>query len=191
MRLQEAHDLIKKLKEADIVLVSERGLQHSINKILQRSRWHHVMLYIGQGRTLEVTPSNGAHICDLLYDLTEKHYQEIKVLRMTKLTQKQRRMIARNAIKTFIHKKFSWLQYLKIVIGRTLHQQNNGSRSLICKPGHKCNVHSIACSNMVAIAYYENGFPIIEKYMPEYIVPRDYEKAEGFKKVIARKIKTS
>jgi hypothetical protein len=28
---------------------------------------------------------------------------------------------------------------------------------------------------MVAMAYYEAGFPISDRYMPEYVVPKDYE----------------
>ena len=63
----------------------------------------------------------------------------------------------------------------------------SGNKSLVCKPGHRCNTKKIACSNMVAIAYYEAGFPISERYMPEYIVPKDYERAEDFKTVIDRK----
>ena len=192
MRLEDAHRLIKKLKDADIVLVSESGIRHTLNRLLQRSKWHHVMLYVGLGRTLEVTPRNGAHICDLLHDLTEKHYREIKVLRMPRLTDRQRKAIVKDAVKTFVHKKFSWLQYGKIIIGRTLELWGKeGNKSMVCKPGHKCNMSSIACSNMVAIAYFENGFSISEKYMPEYVVPRDYEEAKVLKKIVDRKFRTS
>ncbi len=192
MQLEEAHKLIKKLKEADIILVNERGVQHTFNRLLQRSKWHHVMLYVGQGRTLEVTPRNGAHLCDFLHDLTEKLYREIKILRMTKLTERQRKIIVKDAVKTFVHKKFSWIQYGKIILGRTLELWGKeGNKSMVCKPGHKCNMSSIACSNMVAIAYFENGFQISEKYRPEYVVPRDYEEAEGFKIIVGRKFRTS
>ena len=85
-------------------------------------------------------------------------------------------------------KKFSWVQYAKIVLGRSLHWRKEGNKSLVCKPGHKCNTGSVACSNMVAMAYYEAGFPISEQYMPEYIVPKDYETAKGFKAVMEKKL---
>ena len=187
----EARRLIGKLKPGDIILVSEKGLQHAINRFLQRSRWHHVMLYIGKGRTMEVTPRNGAHICDLTHDLTEKLYFAFKALRKKGLSTAQRQNIAMVAQKTFSGKKFSWGQYLKVVIGRALHSNKQGSHSLVCRPGHKCNTNSVACSNMVAMAYYEAGFPISENYMPEYVVPRDYEVARGFFVVIDKKLTPS
>ncbi|MBI2175960.1 hypothetical protein HYU40_01245 [Candidatus Woesearchaeota archaeon] len=175
-RLKDANSLIKKLREADIILVSEKGLLHGINRMLQRSKWHHVMMYMGQGRTIEVTPRKGCHICDLMYDLTEKEYFAYKVLRNKRLTKAQRKRIVNEALKLFLGKKFSWLQYAKIVIGRTLELwREEGNKSLVCKPGHKCSAGTVACSNMVAMAYYEAGFPVSEKYMPEYVVPKDYE----------------
>lgn len=189
MKLADAQKLIRKLKDADVVLVSEKGLLHSINRVLQRSKWHHVMLYIGQGRTIEATPRNGAHICDLLHDLTEKPYIAWKILRNKKLTAMQRQEIVNTALKLFEGKKFSWVQYAKIVLGRTMHWRKEGNKSLVCKPGHKCNTGSVACSNMVAMAYYEAGFPISEQYMPEYVVPKDYETAKGFDVVLERKLK--
>ena len=179
-RLKAAQRIIKKLRRADIVLVSERGLLHSINRTLQRSKWHHVMLYIGEGRTLEVTPKKGAHICDLVYDLTEKSYIAYKVLRNRKFTDRQRGKVVETAIKLFLGKKFSWMQYAKIIIGRTLHWEMEGGKSLVCKPGHKCMTDSVACSNMVAMAYYISGFPIGDRYMPEYVVPKDYEASKNF-----------
>ena len=188
-RLRNAQQLIKRLSEADIILVSEKGLLHSINRMLQRSKWHHVMLYIGNGRTIEVTPKKGAHICDLMYDLTEKEYFAYKILRNKKLTNKQKRKIVGMALKLFLGKKFSWAQYAKIVIGRTLELwRKEGSRSLVCKPGHKCSAVSVACSNMVAMAYYEAGFPVSEKYMPEYVVPKDYEESKAFSTVFKGKL---
>ena len=189
MKQADAKRLIRKLKEGDVVLVSERGLQHSINRLLQRSQWHHVMLYVGKGYTIEATPRNGAHTCDLFHDLTEKPYTALKVLRNRKLTAKQRKEIAETALKMFSGKRFSWLQYAKIIIGRTLELWGKeGSKSLICKPGHECNTGSVACSNMVAMAYYEAGFQISEKYMPEYVVPKDYEDAKGFYVVFEKKL---
>lgn len=188
MSLAEARRLIKKLHTADIVLVSEKGLLHSINRALQRSKWHHVMLYVSSGRTLEATPRNGTHLCDLLHDLTEKPYIAIKVLRNKKLKDSQRKRIVKTALRLFEGKKFSLLQYLKIILGRTLHWRREGSKSLVCKPGHQCNTDSVACSNMVAMAYYEAGFLLSERYMPEYVVPGDYEKAKEFSVVFERKL---
>ncbi len=187
-RLRDAHNLIKKLQEADIILVSEKGLLHDINRMLQRSKWHHVMLYIGNGRTIEATPKKGAHICDLMYDLTEKEYFAYKVLRNKKLTKVQRKKVVDMALKFFLGKKFSWGQYARIVLGRTLHWRKEGNRSLVCKPGHRCSMESVACSNMVAMAYYEAGLPVTERYMPEYVVPKDYETSKALSKVAEGKI---
>ena len=188
-RLQDAHNLIKGLHEADVILVSEKGLLHDINRMLQRSKWHHVMLYIGNGRTIEATPKKGAHICDLMYDLTEKDYFAYKILRNKKLTNAQRKKIVNTALKLFLGKRFSWLQYAKIVIGRTMHWRNKDNKSLVCKPGHRCSMESVACSNMVAMAYYEAGFPISDRYMPEYVVPKDYETSKALSVVSEGKIR--
>ena len=148
------------------------------------------MLYVGKGETLEATPRNGAHICDLLHDLIEKPYRAIKILRNKKLTAKQRKLIVDTALKLFKGKKFSWVQYAKIIFGRTLELwRKEGNKSLVCKPGHKCNTGSVACSNMVAMAYYEAGFPISEKYMPEYVIPKDYENSPQLSKILEGKIR--
>lgn len=191
MGVKVAHRLARKLKKGDIILVSERGLMHLGNKLLQRSRWNHIMLYIGRGFTFEVTPRNGAHICDFIHDLTEKRYAELKVLRKRIFTNSARKKVIRMALKLFKKEKFSPWQYLKIVLGRTLNWGNQGSKSHVCLPNHTCGMGSVVCSNMVALAYYEAGFPISEKYMPEYVVPKDYENAKGFKTVLNKKIKTS
>ncbi len=189
-RLEYAQHIIKKLQEADIVLVSEKGLLHSLNRMLQRSKWHHVMLYIGNGRTIEVTPKKGAHICDLMYDLTEKQYFAYKILRNKELSDRQRKKITGTALKLFLGKKFSWAQYAKIITGRLLELwKEEGNKSLACKPGHRPNVTNVACSNMVAMAYYEAGFPVSEKYMPEYVVPKDYENSKDFSTVFKGELK--
>ncbi len=190
-RLSAAHRLIGMLRKADIILVSEKGLLHSINRVLQRSKWHHVMMYIGQGRTIEVTPKKGSHICDLMYDLTEKDYFAYKILRPKKLSDRQRKKIVNTALKFFLGKKFSWVQYGRIVFGRTWHWRKEGNKSLVCMPGHKCSMGSVACSNMVAMAYYEAGFPVSEKYMPEYVVPKDYEESPILAKILEGKIRTA
>lgn len=182
----DAKKLIRKLREGDVLLVSERGAIHALNRVLQHSRWHHVMLYIGKGRTLEVTPRNGAHVCDLVHDLTEKPYMALKVLRNKKLTEKQRKAIVKTALSMFSGKKFSYGQYFKIFLGRILHWHKQGSDSHVCKPGRRCHVHDVACSNMVAMAYYEAGFQISENYRPEYVVPNDYETSKGFSTVFQK-----
>ncbi len=188
-RLRDARSIIKRLQEADIILVSEKGLLHDINRILQRSRWHHVMLYIGNGRTIEATPKKGAHICDLMYDLTEKEYFAYKVLRNKRLTSAQRKKVVNMALKFFLGKKFSWGQYARIVFGRTLHWRNRDNKSLVCKPGHRCSMESVACSNMVAMAYYEASLPVTESYKPEYVVPKDYEMSKALSVVSEGRIK--
>ena len=191
MELKEARKLVKKLKVGDIVLISEKGLKHMLNKLLQRSKWNHVMLYMGKGQTMEVTPRNGAHICDLMHDLTEKPYAAWKALRFKKLTDSQRKSITKTALKLFKGKKFAPVQYAKIILGRSLHWKMNGNRSMVCKPNHTCNIESVVCSNMVAIAYYEAGYPIIARYMPEYVIPKDYESSTELSKVTEGKANSS
>lgn len=184
----EARILIKHLRRGDVVLVSEKGLKHLISKLLQRSRWNHVMLYIGKGRTIESTPRKGAHICNLMHDLTRKPYAAYKVLRNMKLSQTERRKVVETALRLFNGKKYSWGQYFKIIIGRTL-QLRGGNKSAVCTPNHKCNALAVACSNMVAMAYYDADFPVSDRYKPEYVVPKDYEGSPALRTVFEREIR--
>src|SRR3989338_3116225 len=188
MTYAKARALIRRLKEADIVLVREKGLKHAINRILQRSRWHHVMIYIGKGHTMEVTPRNGSHMCDLFHDLTEKQYLAIKVLRDKSLTLLQRKGIARTAVRCFNGRKFSWMQYARIVVGRTLSWKRNPTESRTQGQARRYRAGSVACSNMVAMAYYEAGHSIIAEHMPEFVVPKDYEEAKGLKTIMSKKL---
>ena len=42
---------------------------------------------------------------------------------------------------------------------------------------------------MVAMAYYEAGFPVSERYKPEYVVPKDYEKSTALRAVFEKKLR--
>ncbi len=169
-------NLAKKLVEGDILLVSERGLKHAINRALGRSRWHHVMLYVGRGRVIEATPKKGCHISKL--DLSKDCYIGYKALRNRRLTMAQRRKLVRTAISSFYGKKFSWMQLGMAGLRAVFGCAGNG-RMQIARGSHDCNTERIICSNMIAIAYYKLGHPISRKYLPEYVMPRDYDRLEA------------
>ena len=166
--------IIKKLKEGDIILISEKGLKHSLNRALGRSRWHHIMLYIGQGRVLEATPRKGCHISKL--DLTKECYLGFKALRHAKINDLSRRKIAATAVRIFLGRKFDWWQLIKVFFRRQLVFMGNNGRA--CRPGYKCNFGSVICSNLVAMSYHLEGCSIGDKWAPEYVMPRDYDKLE-------------
>ena len=179
--------LIEKLEEGDIILVSEKGLKHSLNRAFGRSRWHHIMLYIGQGKVLEVTPRKGCHISKL--DLTKECYLGFKALRHAKINDLSRRKIAATAVRIFLGRKFDWRQLIKVFFRRQLVFIGNNGRAR--KPGYKCNFGSVICSNLVTMAYHIRGHSISDKWAPEYVMPRDYgklEKSREFSIVFERKL---
>ncbi|MBI2581479.1 hypothetical protein HYV85_06795 [Candidatus Woesearchaeota archaeon] len=181
--------LVKKLIEGDILVVSEKGLKHAVNRFFGRSRWHHVMLYIGKGKVLEVTPRKGCHVSKL--DLTRESYKAYKAVRCKKLAAATRRKIAAAAVKLFRGKNFDWQQLVKVSFRRILKWK--GNRGNIQKETYKCDLDSLICSNLVAITYHMAGHAISSKWAPEYIMPRDYdmlEAAGGFEVVFERKLES-
>lgn len=177
------NSLIKRLRQADVLLVSEKGLKHSLNRALGRSRWHHIMLYIGQDRVLEATPRKGCHIAKL--DLTKECFLGYKALRHAKINDLSRRKIVATAVKIFLGRKFDWQQLIKVYLRRQLSFIGNNGKA--CRPGYKCNVQSVICSNLVAMAYHIMGHSISDKWAPEYVIPRDYDKLRDFEIVFERK----
>lgn len=180
------NSLIKKLEPADILLVSEKGAKHSINRTIGRSKWHHVMLYIGKGKVLEVTPRKGCHISVL--DLTKNCFLGYKAIRNTTITEKQKKKIVAEAIK-FHGRKFSWRQLGKAFLRRIIDPRSNGKRKLRPYPAQNHYAEKIICSNLVAIAYHREGYLISERHKPEHIMPRDYDKTKDFKVIFERKPK--
>ncbi len=175
--------LVKKLLPADILLVSEKGLKHSINRAFGRSRWHHIMLYIGKGRALEVTPRKGCHISNI--DLARECYIEYRILRHKKISGAEKKKIVATAIKLFLGKKFSKRQLAKVFFRRLL--ELKGNRGKASKTGYMPNVNSLICSNLVAITYHMAGCSISDRWAPEYVMPRDYGKLEEFEIVFEKR----
>ena len=181
----EKEGIVNKLLPADILLVSEKGLKHSINRTFGRSRWHHVMLCIGKGKVLEATPRKGCHISKL--DLTKDCYIAYKALRHRKLSDAEKKKIAETAVKIFLGKKFNWQHLLKVFFRRQLSIVGNNGKAR--KPGYRCNVNSIICSNLVAMNYHMAGCSISDRWAPEYVMPRDYDKSKEFAIVFEKIIK--
>lgn len=182
----ERKSLINKLLPADILLVSEKGLKHSINRALGGSRWHHIMLYLGKGKAMEVTPTKGCHISEL--DLTRDCYIEYKALRHKKISGTKKKKIVATAVKLFLGRKFSWLQLAKVFFRRLLGLKGNGcAASAASKPDYNNGFNRLICSNLAAITYHVADISISKKWAPDYVMPRDYAKLEGFETVLEKK----
>ncbi len=182
----EKQELSKNLVEGDIILVSEKGLKHAFNRALGRSRWHHVMLYLGKGRVLEVTPKKGCHISIL--DLTKSCYIRFKAIRNTSLTLKQRKKLAEDAVKLFHGRNFSWRQLTKVFFRRVVDIKSNIRKSVMLGQPSQHHSKKIICSNTIAMLYYKAGCLISERHNPEYIMPRDYDRAKGFEVIFEKKL---
>lgn len=180
MKLAGAQKLIRKLKEADVVLVSEKGLKHAINRTLARSRWHHIMLYIGEGKALEVTPRKGGHISPI--DFTKDCYIAYRVIRNRKMTDEERRLLAKGAVDRFLGSRFDWAHLIKVMLRRSLYWKMPRGQD------YKPNGKKVICSNMVAMIYHAAGHAITEKHLAEYVLPRDYDRANGFEIVVDSRV---
>lgn len=170
--------LASKLEVGDVLLLSERGIIHSLHRIIQRTRkWHHVLLYVGNGKTLEVTPRKGGHISEL--NITPVRCKKFAVLRSKKLSKGQRRKLVRDAIRIFNGKKFSQLQPLKMLLFRNLFPKTSTNPCLLTK-GYACTSSVTTCSTAVSIIYYAYGQLVSPLYKPEYVMPRDYDSPKDF-----------
>ncbi len=172
---------IRKLEPGDILLVSEKGIKHTLNRMLGRSKWHHVMLFIGQGKVLEVTPKKGCHISSL--DLDKKSFIGYKAIRNKALSASEKENLVAKAIKTYHGKNFSWLQLMRASLRRVIDLKSNGVRKLKPDPSINHNSERMICSNTIAMVYHRAGHLISERHKPEHIMPRDYDKAKGFEVV--------
>ncbi len=170
--------LVSKLEVGDVLVLSERGVIHSLHRLIQRTRkWHHLLLYLGNGKTLEVTPRKGGHISEL--NITQVRCKKFAVLRSKNLTHSQKKELVQKAIRMFNGKKFSQLQYLKMLFFRGLFPKIRINPCLLTT-GYACRSPVITCSTAVSIIYYAYGQLVSPLYKPEYIMPRDYEEAKDF-----------
>lgn len=182
MREETGH-MIKNLVEGDIIIVTGRGFPYVLGRIFQRTkRWHHVMLYIGKGKVLEAVPRAGCIISML--NVSKKLHRAVKVLRNSRLPVKVRKRIVRRAIKLFYHKRFSLMQFIKIFFVRDLGLKVLFRNLFSPKPGQVYDTKAVICSNFIAMAYYFENCLVSKEFRPEYIVPKDFEKAERFDVVL-------
>ncbi len=178
---QKAKGLFKRLKKGDIIFVHEKGIHNFLGKIVQLNRWHHVMLYIGDGKVLEAVPVKGCIITPLKLD---NRYHGVKIMRFNGILGVQRKQLINSAITTFLHKKFSGLQAF-----RTFFMRKFGLVSLLLLPtrfkrgSYVCNPDLVTCSNLIAMSYYKIGVRISDTVLPEYVMPKDYEHALGLETV--------
>ncbi|MBI2580543.1 hypothetical protein HYV85_01915 [Candidatus Woesearchaeota archaeon] len=178
----------KKLAAGDVILICEKGLKHAMDRFFQRTKkWHHVMLYIGKGKVLEVTPLKGCRISML--SLSRKRYKAVKVLRAAKLRFQAKKQLVQEAVKTFLGKRASVKAFLKLMLVRALPLVSELVSWLSLSKlsqrykRYKCNTKDIVCSTLVSIAYYLHGKSVKMKIKPEYVLPKDFEAAEGFEVV--------
>ncbi len=163
---------IVKLEKGDVILVSEKGLLHLPNKLLGWNRFHHTMLYVGDGKVLESTPKKGSHLQK--FDIGNGSYESVKVVRRKGLSSKERGRVADIAVRLFNGKKFDWLFIVKVPLRAFIGGKHNAG----CK--------RLACSGIIAAAFAASGHPVT-KYGLDYVAPGDYEKSEEFYVVLEKR----
>ncbi len=177
---QKAKGLSKDLRKGDMIFVNEKGLPNFLGRLIQGYKWHHVMLYLGSGKVLQAIPVKGCVISTLKLD---GRYKGVKVLRYRGISPAQREKIVKNAVSTFLNKKFSWLQILKVFLLRELGLGTLLRKRFMTGKNYKCNPDSVMCSNLVTMSYFMAGLLIFEAYQPEYVIPKDYENASRLETV--------
>lgn len=180
---EETSKIARIMQTADIAVLCERGLKHAIDrKILQHTkRWHHVLLYLGNGKALEVTPWRGCHISEL--NLSRKRCLQFKIIRNEKIAVAIKKKLVQNAVKLFLGKKFSDVQAWRILLFRYLRLRK---KEAMLNIAHKIESQKVTCSNMPAMSYYTIGVLLNETYKPEYLMPKDYETVAGFRTIMER-----
>ena len=179
---EETRKISKLMQVADIAVLCERGLKHTLDRWVQRTkRWHHVLLYLGNGKALEVTPRKGCYISEL--NLSRKRCLQFKILRNYKIPATARKRVADTAIKLFIGKKFSGSQIQRILLFRKLGLRR---KEATLTGAHKLKINWVICSNVPAMSYYTIGVLLNGTYRPEYLMPKDYENVPGFRTVTER-----
>lgn len=179
---KETNNIARMMQIADIAVLCERGLKHTIDRLVQRTkRWHHVLLYLGKGKALEVTPRKGCHISELNFSL--KRCIQFKILRNDKISAVAKKKLTENAIRLFLGKKFSTRQIWRILLFRYLRLRK---KEAMLNKAHRIESQKILCSNMPAMGYYTVGVLLNDTYKPEYLVPKDYEKVPGFRTVLEK-----
>ncbi|MBI3037213.1 hypothetical protein HYY73_05710 [Candidatus Woesearchaeota archaeon] len=182
----EEKGLSEKLRECDIILLSERGLTHFVSRIFQRTKkWHHVMLYLGRGLTFEAMPKIGCVITRL--NLTRKQYKGFMILRKRDLSKKERDNIVSNAIRLANDKaKFSFAHALKTVFLRMTFLKNERFQTNMPHLSHKDRLGKLTCSNVIALLYYLGGHLISGRHPSAYLLPKDYETMKDFHVVLEK-----
>ena len=166
-------------EEGDIIAVSEKGIKHGIDRILQRTEWHHVFLYIGNGMALDASPMAGCHTFKI--NLTHEKYNAYRVLRHATLAIAERKKLVKKAVSTFLGQKFSFSQVYRIIISRIILADAKNSPDT----SYKCDTRRLICSNMISMAYHLAGHPLKIQHKPEYTMPEDYGgELQGFKLVV-------
>ena len=179
---KETSEIAQIMQTADIAVLCERGLKHTLDRWVQRTeRWHHVLLYLGNGKALEVTPRKGCHVSDL--NLSRERCIQFKIIRTDKISAAAKKMLTENAIRLFLGRKFSTQQVWRIVLFRYLRLRE---KEAIIYRTHKIESKEVLCSNMPAMGYYTIGVLLNETYNPEYLTPKDYENVPGFRTVLEK-----
>ena len=178
---QKANGLLKSLREGDMIFVNEKGLPNFLGRLLQRYEWHHVLLYLGDGKVLEAIPIKGCRVSSLKLD---SRYNGLKILRYKGISPAQRRKLVANAVRTFLNKKFSWLQILKTLLAREFWLGRLLRLRFASWKNYKCNPNAVMCSNLITMSYYMAGLLIFDAYPPEYVMPKDYENASRLETIV-------
>ena len=179
---EESRKISKLMQTGDVAVLCERGLKHTLDRWVQRTkRWHHVLLYLGNGKALEVTPRKGCHISEL--NLSRKRCMQFKIMRNDKISAATKKKLTENAARLFLGKKFASRQIWRIILFRYLRLRK---KEAMLNKEHKIESRRVICSNMPAMSYYTIGVLLNEAYKPEYVMPKDYEDVPGFRTIMER-----
>lgn len=171
-----------RLEEGDVICINERGLRNSLMRTVQGYKWHHMMLYLGNGKVLEAIPLKGCIILKLNID---KRYNGVKILRAARVPIKKRKLVALKAVEYFCGRKFSFIQLMKAFLTRKLRfqlflgQKPNNWKETLLSPD------KAMCSNIISMSYATIGLFVRRDHLPELIIPEDFENSSSFK-VIAK-----
>jgi len=178
LRTRNNMDNLKRvLQPGDVILVEGNKLISRVVMAVTHSTWSHSALHIGDGKVIDPLPSTGTAIntVDALQNLN------IRVCRPVGLTEDQLQKVCAFAVSHVGH-KYDHLNVSNLLFS-FFKKQRDHTEFL-----GDISTSNEVCSGLIAEAYDQVGFPIVEGVNFSQIVPGDFDLSPHFEIIKFNKI---
>lgn len=160
------------LQCGDVILVEGNKLVSRVIMAVTHSTWSHCAMYVGEGNMIDPLPSTGTVISkvDVLKDLN------IRVCRPMDLPEEQRVKVCQFAL-SHLGRRYDHINVSNILFS---YFRRNRDHALFLGD---ISQSSEVCSGLIAEAYNQIGFTILEGVNFSQIVPGDFDLSPNFEVV--------